>query len=168
MEEEGIGLVLAKATELRFKISNCIHKATTNSTNGLPEQEVTDKDEEEEEEQEQEEMERLLNISDALESLENQLSSLQGQGVKCGNSAQQRQGYIAIGIVVLAGQLHACMFVFIYIHIKVIRLYSLYNRSLGCSTTTPFGRVGTFPSLSAWRSRGRAWVHAAGAAFFLC
>jgi len=77
MEEEGIGLVLAKATELRFKISNCIHKATTNSTNGLPEQEVTDKDEEEEEEQEQEEMERLLNISDALESLENQLSSLQ-------------------------------------------------------------------------------------------
>ncbi|XP_030941822.1 plastid division protein PDV2-like [Quercus lobata] len=76
MEEEGIGLVLAKATELRFKISNCIHKATTNSTNGLPEQQVTDKDEEEEE-QEQEEMERLLNISDALESLENQLSSLQ-------------------------------------------------------------------------------------------
>ena len=76
MEEEGIGLVLAKATELRFKISNSIHKATTSSTNGLPEQEVTDKDEEEEE-QEQEEMERLLNISDALESLENQLSSLQ-------------------------------------------------------------------------------------------
>ncbi|KAL4615640.1 hypothetical protein ACB092_07G141500 [Castanea dentata] len=75
MEEEGIGLVLAKATELRFKISNCIHKASTSSTNGLPEQEVTDKDEEEE--QEQEEMERLLNISDALESLENQLSSLQ-------------------------------------------------------------------------------------------
>nr|XP_023887113.1 uncharacterized protein LOC111999224 [Quercus suber] len=75
MEEEGIGLVLAKATELRFKISNCMHKATTRSTNGLPEQEVTDKDEEEE--QEQEEMERLLNISDALESLENQLSSLQ-------------------------------------------------------------------------------------------
>ena len=75
MEEEGIGLVLAKATELRFKISNCIHKATTRSTNGLSEQEVTDKDEEED--QEQEEMERLLNISDALESLENQLSSLQ-------------------------------------------------------------------------------------------
>ena len=28
MEEEGVGLALAKATELRLKISNCIQKAT--------------------------------------------------------------------------------------------------------------------------------------------
>ncbi|KAK7393210.1 hypothetical protein VNO78_21740 [Psophocarpus tetragonolobus] len=53
MEEEGIGLVLARATELRLKISNCIHRADEDAT------------------------ERLLNICDALEALETQLSSLQ-------------------------------------------------------------------------------------------
>lgn len=73
MEDGGIGLVLARATELRLKIGNCIHKATTTASNG-PEQEGDDKEQEEEDD---EEMERLLNICDALESLENQLSSLQ-------------------------------------------------------------------------------------------
>ncbi|GMY05880.1 plastid division protein PDV2-like [Fagus crenata] len=78
MEDEGIGLVLARATELRLKINNCIHKATTTtSINGLPQQQTADKYEEEDQEQEQEEMERLLNICDAFESLESQLSSLQ-------------------------------------------------------------------------------------------
>lgn len=86
MEEEGIGLVLARATELRFKISNCIHKATSTPSHG-PEQEDGKKQgggegqEEEEEEEEEEEMERLLNISDALQSLETQLSSLQVFGL---------------------------------------------------------------------------------------
>ncbi|KAG2705557.1 hypothetical protein I3760_05G060700 [Carya illinoinensis] len=90
MEEEGIGLVLARATELRFKISNCIHKATSTPSHG-PEQEDGKKQgggegqEEEEEEEEEEEMERLLNISDALQSLETQLSSLQ--------TLQQQQRY---------------------------------------------------------------------------
>ncbi|KAF3435634.1 hypothetical protein FNV43_RR22725 [Rhamnella rubrinervis] len=85
MEEQGIGLVLARATELRLKISNCIHKATTthnvrhnpspgreNGVRGVGEAVV-----EEEEEEEEVEAQRLLNICDALESLETQLSSLQ-------------------------------------------------------------------------------------------
>jgi hypothetical protein len=74
MEDGGIGLVLARATELRLKISNCIHKATPTTPSNGPEQECDDKEQEEEDD---EEMERLLNICDALESLENQLSSLQ-------------------------------------------------------------------------------------------
>jgi len=65
MEEEGIGLVLARATELRLKISNCIHKATANG----PSPHADDDDEEA--------TERLLSICDALEALETQLSSLQ-------------------------------------------------------------------------------------------
>ncbi|XP_014492433.1 plastid division protein PDV2 [Vigna radiata var. radiata] len=66
MEEEGIGLVLARATELRLKISNCIHR--TDTANG-PTPHADDDDEEA--------TERLLNICDALEALETQLSSLQ-------------------------------------------------------------------------------------------
>lgn len=86
MEDEGIGLVLARATELRSKINNCIHRTTRAAhapPNGpVPTQQpdgneevngATDKDNEEEEE----EAERLLNICDAMEALENQLSSLQ-------------------------------------------------------------------------------------------
>ncbi|RDX94851.1 Plastid division protein PDV2, partial [Mucuna pruriens] len=65
MEEEGIGLVLARATELRLKISNCIHKATANGS--LLHADDDDDDA----------TERLLNICDALEALETQLSSLQ-------------------------------------------------------------------------------------------
>ncbi|XP_027354438.1 plastid division protein PDV2 [Abrus precatorius] len=65
MEDEGIGLVLARATELRFKISNCINRATANG----PSQHADDDDDDA--------TERLLNICDALEALETQLSSLQ-------------------------------------------------------------------------------------------
>ena len=65
MEEEGIGLVLARATELRLKISNCIQRATANG----PSPHADDDDDEA--------TERLLNICDALEALETQLSSLQ-------------------------------------------------------------------------------------------
>uniref|UniRef100_A0A6P4AUJ5 plastid division protein PDV2-like isoform X1 n=1 Tax=Ziziphus jujuba TaxID=326968 RepID=A0A6P4AUJ5_ZIZJJ len=85
MEEEGIGLVLARATELRMKISNCIHKATTTphklqdnpppgNKNGLPREDEPFGGQDEDED---EEAHRLLNICDALESLETQLSNLQ-------------------------------------------------------------------------------------------
>ncbi|XP_021300290.1 plastid division protein PDV2 [Herrania umbratica] len=113
MEEEGVGLVLARATELRLKISNCIQKATASKPVSPKQQspqkeegEQTDKKgsfngdeipdshqrlneaveeaeeeeegkEEEEEEEEDGETERLLNIRDALESLEAQLVALQ-------------------------------------------------------------------------------------------
>lgn len=65
MEEEGIGLVLARATELRLKINNCIQKPTS-SPNGLLE-----------DDEDEDATDRLLNICDALEALETQLSSLQ-------------------------------------------------------------------------------------------
>ncbi|XWS67521.1 hypothetical protein CRYUN_Cryun04dG0013600 [Craigia yunnanensis] len=107
MEEEGVGLALAKATELRLKISNCIQKATPGKPSSPnkqcpqeQEEEQTDKvgsfngdkipnfhqilteavEEEVEEEEvveEEEETERLLNIRDAFESLESQLVTLQ-------------------------------------------------------------------------------------------
>ncbi|KAF7810948.1 plastid division protein PDV2 [Senna tora] len=80
MEDDGIGLVLARATELRLKISNCVHTATGTPhapLNGpLPMVEQPDAEDEDKEEEGDEE-ERLLNICDALESLETQLSSLQ-------------------------------------------------------------------------------------------
>ncbi|KAI4367652.1 hypothetical protein MLD38_023363 [Melastoma candidum] len=64
MEEEGIGVVLARATELRLKISNCVHQASTD-------------EQEEEEGGVGVEEERLLGICNAFEALESQLSSLQ-------------------------------------------------------------------------------------------
>ncbi|CAI8618504.1 unnamed protein product [Vicia faba] len=67
MEEEGIGLVLARATELRFKISNCVHHNSKSSPNALDDDEEDDDDA----------TDKLLNICDALEALETQLSSLQ-------------------------------------------------------------------------------------------
>ena len=79
MEEEGIGLVLARATELRLKIGNCIHKAT--SPRKVQDDPLQENDNGvhggAEEEEEEEEAQGLLNICDALESLETQLSSLQ-------------------------------------------------------------------------------------------
>ncbi|KAK4742307.1 hypothetical protein SAY87_000308 [Trapa incisa] len=78
MDEEGIGLVLARATELRSNIGNCIHRATGDETI-LQNQETVESVEE------CEETERLRNICDALEALESQLSSLQ--------TMQQNQKY---------------------------------------------------------------------------
>ncbi|KAL9370909.1 hypothetical protein Peur_036049 [Populus x canadensis] len=119
MEDEGIEAVLAKATDLRFKISNCIHKATTNNiSNNLKNQSFEEEKQEsdgleekgekrkspknsefldgvllsEAEEGDDDETERLLRIRDALESLENQLSNLQ--------ALQQQQRYekeVALG-----------------------------------------------------------------------
>lgn len=82
MEEERIGMVLVRASELRSKIANCIHKTATtplqsqvvgalnngNSTSCVAETVVED---------EEEETDTLLNICYAFDSLETQLSSLQ-------------------------------------------------------------------------------------------
>lgn len=82
MEEDGIGLVLARAYELRMKFTNCIQKATRSDLNG---EERGAEDKEGSVEADDEEAESLLNIRDALESLESQLSSLQAM--------QQQQRY---------------------------------------------------------------------------
>ncbi|XP_057456354.1 plastid division protein PDV2 [Lotus japonicus] len=75
MEEEGIGLVLARATELRLKISNCINTTTTAATpNGLSPHAAADDDDDNDDDSS---TDRLLNICDAFEALETQLSSLQ-------------------------------------------------------------------------------------------
>ncbi|KAL7219463.1 hypothetical protein ACSBR2_012503 [Camellia fascicularis] len=85
MDEDGIGLVLARAFELRSKIINCIHRAST----VLQEQEEKeDKDNRSWDkvgDVEEEVVESLLNIRDALEALEVLLSSLQ--------ALQQQQWY---------------------------------------------------------------------------
>ncbi|XP_027162471.1 plastid division protein PDV2-like [Coffea eugenioides] len=84
MDEDRIGLVLVRVAELRGKITNCVHKAATSgkkedgeslskdSKVGLDAQE-----QEAEEDDDEEAAESLLNIREALESLEAQLSSLQ-------------------------------------------------------------------------------------------
>ncbi|KAF2305869.1 hypothetical protein GH714_008508 [Hevea brasiliensis] len=112
--EEGVEIVLARAVELRLKISNCIHKASTSTNNtnvdsisskenkqekGGVEEGVIVKGENEksansqcldgvslsEADEEDDETERLFIIRDALESLEHQLSNLQ--------DLQQQQRY---------------------------------------------------------------------------
>lgn len=81
MDEEGIVLVLARASELRSKITNCIHNASSITANDATNhEEGADYKEETEEE-----TETLLNIRDSLEALEAQLSSLQ--------ALQQQQWY---------------------------------------------------------------------------
>ncbi|KAL6647134.1 hypothetical protein ACP70R_014571 [Stipagrostis hirtigluma subsp. patula] len=85
MEGEEIGLVLARASDLRSRISACA--AAAGSQRGGAEEAVlkrlgaAGKEEEEEEEDgeegEGEEVESLVGISDALESLERQLAALQ-------------------------------------------------------------------------------------------
>lgn len=72
MDEDGIGLVLARASELRSKITNCIHNASSidaSTQEGGTEDRVEGEEEEEDE--------SLLNIRDSLVALEAQLSSLQ-------------------------------------------------------------------------------------------
>ncbi|ONK75963.1 uncharacterized protein A4U43_C03F22400 [Asparagus officinalis] len=81
MEEEGIGMVMARASELKSKFADCIiHRRRRGGPN---EEEEDDEDEDEEEEEEEEGS--LVNIRDALESLEQQLASLQ--------ALQQQQRY---------------------------------------------------------------------------
>ncbi|XP_076897505.1 plastid division protein PDV2-like [Bidens hawaiensis] len=69
MDEDGIALVLARASDLRSKITNCIQNASSTPDDG----------------EEQEEADGLLNIRDSLEALEAQLTSLQ--------ALQQQQWY---------------------------------------------------------------------------
>uniref|UniRef100_A0A1J3HC81 Plastid division protein PDV2 n=1 Tax=Noccaea caerulescens TaxID=107243 RepID=A0A1J3HC81_NOCCA len=104
-DEEGIGLILARATELRLKISDCIDSSsTTVSENGggggggnedlspgegkkdeISGNQEKDFDSISSGDVEEEESERLLRIRDALESLESQLAALQ--------NLRQRQQY---------------------------------------------------------------------------
>lgn len=74
MDEDRIGLVLARISELRVEITNCIHKASkkdeVESGNGEDPDEKTH-------EGDDEAVDCLLKIKDALESLEAQVSSLQ-------------------------------------------------------------------------------------------
>lgn len=94
-DEEGIGLILARATELRLKISDCIDCSSTavsedggGGGNGDVSPREGKKDEiigNQEKDYDsvssndvvEEEAERLLRIRDALESLESQLAALQ-------------------------------------------------------------------------------------------
>ncbi|KAL1200854.1 Plastid division protein PDV2 [Cardamine amara subsp. amara] len=101
-DEEGIGLILARATELRLKISDCIDSSSTavdeddgGSGGGNEdlspgegrkiENQEKDYDSISSDDVEEAEPERLLRIRDALESLESQLASLQ--------NLRQRQQY---------------------------------------------------------------------------
>ncbi|GER50403.1 plastid division2 [Striga asiatica] len=89
MDEERIGLVLAKTSELRSKIINCIHKTSFNAgkESGKIESHESEAgpDEENQDSDVDDDADSLLNIKDALESLEGQLSYLQ--------SLQQQQWY---------------------------------------------------------------------------
>ncbi|XP_042509171.1 plastid division protein PDV2-like [Macadamia integrifolia] len=83
MEEGQIGIVLSRASELRLKINNCIDKARTRDVDGEAEDDrfrSLDEDGEGEDE-----ADSLSRIRDALESLEEQLVSLQ--------ALQQQQRY---------------------------------------------------------------------------
>lgn len=84
MDEHRIGLVLVRVAELRAKITNCIQKAVISGKREEGESQHKDsktgpdaEEREAEEDEEDEEAESLLNIREALESLDAQLSSLQ-------------------------------------------------------------------------------------------
>ncbi|XP_010255005.1 PREDICTED: plastid division protein PDV2-like [Nelumbo nucifera] len=74
MDGDEIGVVLSRASELRSKINNCINNATTRNKDYLGENGFCSLDDGG---QADDEAESLLNIRDALESLEEQLASLQ-------------------------------------------------------------------------------------------
>ncbi|XP_018433845.1 plastid division protein PDV2 [Raphanus sativus] len=93
-DEEGIGLILARATELRLKINDCIETSSTDVSSpregkkdeitGLQEKDF-DSFSSDDVDDEEESGEQLLCIRDALESLESQLAALQ--------NLRQRQQY---------------------------------------------------------------------------
>ncbi|KAK4491379.1 hypothetical protein RD792_002121 [Penstemon davidsonii] len=89
MDADRIGLILAKTSELRSKIINCIHTTTFNGEKEVKASESKESEaipfSQNQEGDDEEEAEILLNIKDALESLEGQLSSLQ--------ALQQQQWY---------------------------------------------------------------------------
>ncbi|KAK3124344.1 hypothetical protein QOZ80_7BG0585340 [Eleusine coracana subsp. coracana] len=78
MDGEEIGLVLARASDLRSKISACAAASRPPSRREEAVKRLgAAEDGESEEEEEEEEVESLVGISDALESLERQLAALQ-------------------------------------------------------------------------------------------
>ncbi|KAL0702509.1 hypothetical protein Bca4012_058631 [Brassica carinata] len=85
-DEEGIGLILARATELRLKITDCIDTSSTDVSSPREEKkdEITGRQEKDfdsfssdDVDDEEESDDQLLRIRDALESLESQLAALQ-------------------------------------------------------------------------------------------
>ncbi|KAF2550359.1 hypothetical protein F2Q68_00033985 [Brassica cretica] len=93
-DEEGIGLILARATELRLKIADCIDTSSTDvsSPREGKKDEIAGNQEKDfdsfssdDADDEEEADEQLLRIRDALESLESQLAALQ--------NLRQRQQY---------------------------------------------------------------------------
>jgi len=89
MEGEEIGLVLARASDLRSRISACAAAAGAGAPCPRRDAEEAvkrlgaagDEEEEEEAEEVEVEVESLVGISDALESLERQLAALQVCGL---------------------------------------------------------------------------------------
>ncbi|KAJ0254439.1 Plastid division protein PDV2 [Hirschfeldia incana] len=94
-DEEGIGLILARATELRLKITDCIDTSSTDVSSpreakkdeitGIQEKDFDSFSSDDVDDDEEEADEQLLRIRDALESLESQLADLQ--------NLRQRQQY---------------------------------------------------------------------------
>ncbi|KZV53386.1 non-symbiotic hemoglobin [Dorcoceras hygrometricum] len=88
METDRVGLILDRTLELKSKITNCIHKKTTNVEKedaGAVSQVSKGSPDAGNQEDGDEETESLLNIRDALDSLEGQLAALQ--------ALQQQQWY---------------------------------------------------------------------------
>lgn len=86
MEEDRIGLVLVRVSELRSRVTNCIQKAFAIGDNEeagkrLKGYEAAGPDAEDDDVDE--EADSLLNIRDALESLESQLAALQVSRFLC-------------------------------------------------------------------------------------
>ncbi|XP_055815741.1 plastid division protein PDV2 isoform X1 [Solanum dulcamara] len=80
MDEDRIGLVLARISELRLEITSCIHKASKKDE--VESENREDAEDGKTHEDDDEAVDCLLKIKDALESLEAQVSSLQ-EAVGC-------------------------------------------------------------------------------------
>jgi ribosomal protein L12E/L44/L45/RPP1/RPP2 len=84
MEGEEIGLVLARASDLRARISACAAAARPEGAAKRLGAARGGGEGEDDEQQEEEEVDSLVGIGDALESLERQLASLQVCPSVCG------------------------------------------------------------------------------------
>jgi ribosomal protein L12E/L44/L45/RPP1/RPP2 len=85
MEGEEIGLVLARASDLRARISACAAAARPEGAAKRLGAARGGGEGEDDEQQEEEEVDSLVGIGDALESLERQLASLQVCPSVCGS-----------------------------------------------------------------------------------
>lgn len=77
MEEDRIGLVLVRVSELRSKVTYCIQKAFVIGDNEEAGRKLKGSEADAEYVDADEEADSLLNIRDALEALESQLAALQ-------------------------------------------------------------------------------------------